>query len=542
MGEITRTRRQRDMDELAARQWEEWWFTRRHLLKAGAFAVAGAALGRAGGPVVRSAVAQAEPQAGGRVSMTLYTDVFSFDPPVPTDNPSIWTMLNVYDQLTRVAPGSREVEPGLAESWESSADGLTWTFHLREGKLPDGTPVTSEDVVFSLERIFASATWGFLFAAFESVTPVDERTVTIQLSQPWAPMLADLSLYGASILPKRLVEEQGDAFFNAPVGTGPFYVTEWAKGDRISLLKNPNYWDTGKPYLDELEFLIIPDDNTRVIRLEAGEIDIATDVPYNQIDALREREGIVVQTDPLSRVDYIALNHTREPFDDLNVRKAINLAVNKEQIIQTILFGNGEPANSLLPKMLWWNEAAKPYPYDPDQARQFLSQSKVPNGFEPDLLISAGNSVQQQYATIVQQNLSDLGIKVNIQQLDELTLYNDYFQKMQYSMLAQYHTTDIVDPDSIVNYAINYEGGNQAIWTGYNNPRIAELTKAAQRELDPEKREAMYHEIQQLSLDDAQVLFLYFPTSRTALGDWIQGFAVQPTANYRMWEVSTTRK
>jgi peptide/nickel transport system substrate-binding protein len=494
------------------------------------------------GPLTAAAAAQDEPQAGGRVVMSVYTDVFSFDPPVPSDNPSIWTMLNVYDQLTRVAPGSQDVEPGLAESWESSEDGLTWTFHLREAALPDGTPLTADDVVFSLERTFASPAWGFLFASFDTVTAEDDRTVIITLEQTWAPMLADLSLFGASIVPQAPVEADPDAYFNAPYSSGPFYVTEWAKGDRILLQKNPNYWDAPKPYLDELEFRIVPDDNTRVIMLEAAELDIATDVPYNQIETLRQMPGIVVQVDPLSRVDYIALNHLREPFDDVNVRKAVNYAVNKDQIIQTVLFGNAEPAQSLLPKMLWWNEEAEPYPYDPDQAREFLSQSKVPDGFDTDLLISAGNSVQAQYATIVQQNLAEIGINVSIEQLDELTLYNDYFQKGEYNMLAQYHTTDIVDPDSIVNYAMNFDGGTGAIWTGYQNPKIAELTLAAQEETDPAKREEMYHQIQQMSLDDAQVLFLYFPPSRSALHDWVHDFKVQPTGNYRMWEVWTTRE
>jgi peptide/nickel transport system substrate-binding protein len=527
-----------DRDELAERQWDEWFLTRRHLLRAGAFALAGGAALRGLGPLAHvGAQDQATPKPGGKIAMTLYTDVFSFDPPVPSDNPSIWTMLNVYDQLTRVAPGSREIEPGLAASWDASADGTTYTFHLRDGKLPDGTPVTSSDVVWSLQRLFKSATAGFFFAAFESVTAVDPKTVKIQLKQPWAPALADLSLYSASILPQKLVEAKKDEFFNAPVGTGPFYVTEWAKGDHISLKKNPNYWDAGKPYLDAVDFLVIPDDNTRVIKLQAGEVDIATDLPYSQIDSLKQQQGIVVQTDPLARVDYIALNHTRAPFDDVNVRKAINLAVNKDQIIQTVLFGNGEVANSLLPKMLWWNAEGKPYPYDPEQAKQFLAKSKVPNGFQTDVLISAGNSVQQQYATIVQQNLAAIGIQMTINQMDELTLYNDYFQKLDYNMLAQYHTTDIIDPDEIINYAINPDGGNQAIWTGYKNAEIPKLTKEAQTELDPKKREAIYYKIQQISLDDAQVLFLYFPTSRIGLRDYVQGFKVQPTGNYRMWEV-----
>jgi peptide/nickel transport system substrate-binding protein len=349
------------MDELARQQWREWFLTRRHLLQAGAFALAGSAFASR----AHRTAAQATPTPGGKVIMTLYSDVFSFDPIVPSDNPSIWTMLNVYDQLTRVAPGSLEVEPGLAESWESSDDRKTWTLHLREGKTPDGTMLTADDVKYSLERVFTSPIYGFLFAAFDSVTATDERTVTIQLSKPWAPMLADLSLYGASILSQKVVKEGGDAFFNAPYSSGPFSVKEWAKGDHILLEKNPNYWDAPKPYLDEVEFRIVADDNTRVIQLQAGEVDIATDLPYNQIDSLKQSPGLVVQTDPLSRVDYIAFNHTREPFGDIEVRKAINYAVNKDQIIQTVLFGNAEPAQSLLPKMLWWNEDGKPYPYDP---------------------------------------------------------------------------------------------------------------------------------------------------------------------------------
>jgi peptide/nickel transport system substrate-binding protein len=541
MASIEPLQTEQEREELIARQWAEWRWTRRHLLKAGAFATAAGFAG-VGRPLLRSAAAQDQPTQGGSVVMTLYTDVFSFDPIVPSDNPSIWTMLNVYDQLTRVAPGSQSVEPGLAASWENSADLLTWTLHLRDAKFADGTAVTTDDVVYSLNRIFTSPNWSFLFTAFKNVTAPDPKTIQITLSQPWAPMLADLSLYGASIVPKAVVESKGDDFFNAPYGSGPFMVTEWAKGDHISLKKNPNYWDAPKPYLDELQFVVIGDDNTRVIKLEAGEIDIASDLPFNQIDVLKQTEGIVAQTDPLSRVDYIALNHKREPFDDINVRKAINYAVDKDQIIKTVLFGNGEPAQSLLPKMLWWNSEAKPYPYDPAQAKDYMAKSKVPNGFKTDLLISAGNSVQQQYATIVQKNLKEIGIEVDIQQLDELTLYTDYFQKYEYNMLAQYHTTDIIDPDEITNYAMNYNGGTGAIWTGYNNPKIEELTTAAAVESDPAKREQIYHQIQQMSLDDAQVLFLYFPLSRTGLRDWIHDFKVQPTGNYRMWEVWTTKE
>src|SRR5215213_5256240 len=228
---MTRMRgsRPKAMDDLARRQWEEWALSRRHLIQAGAFALAGGALASQTGlfgAMATAAARQDEPQAGGKVVMTLYTDVFSFDPPVPADNPSIWTMLNVYDQLTRVAPGSQGVEPGLAESWEPSEDGLTWTLNLREAKLPDGTPVTSSDVVFSLERTIASPVSGYLFSAFDSVTADGDRKVTITLSQPWAPMLADLSHYSSSITPQAPVEADPDAFFNAPYGSGPFSVAE----------------------------------------------------------------------------------------------------------------------------------------------------------------------------------------------------------------------------------------------------------------------------------------------------------------------------
>ena len=461
------------MDDLAKRQWEEWALSRRHLIQAGAFALAGGALASQAGPFGLTAAAAT---AGGTASRWQgrhdpVTDVFSLDPRFPADNQSIWTMLNVYDQLTRVAPGSQDVEPGLAESWESSEDGLTWTFHLREAKLPDGTPLTASDVVFSLERTFESPVSGYLFAAFDSVTADDDRTVTITLSQPWAPMLADLSHYRRPLRRKRRsrrILTPSSMLRTAAVPSrswsGQKATASSCRRTRITgMLRSPT-WTSSSSASSRMT---TPGSSSSK---RARSISPPTSPTTRSRPCVRHRASSCL-TDPLSRVDYIALNHLREPFGDVNVRKAINYAVNKDQIIQTVLFGNAEPAQSLLPKMLWWNEEAEPYPYDPEMAKQLMAESSVPEGFETDILISAGNSTQQQYATIVQQNLAEIGITASIEQLDELTLYNDYFQKGEYNMLAQYHTTDITDPDSIINYAMNFDGGTAPSGPDTRTPR-----------------------------------------------------------------------
>jgi len=529
---------------LAARQWAEWRATRRRLIQRGAGAGAALALGggfASGRLAPQRALAQDAPTAGGSVNMGIVADVQNFDPPIPGDNMSIWTMLNIYDQLLRVSKDGLEVEPCLAESYELSDDLLTYTFKLRPGVVfHDGTPLKASDVKYCMDRVsFAEeSSWLSLFTAVASTEAPDDATFILRAKQPWAPMIANMGLFAASIYPEAAHKAQGPALFEQPIGTGPFTLESWQKGAAITLKKNPSYWQEGVPYLDEVVFSIVPDANSRIVQLQSGDMDIATDVPFSQIDSLDVDENIAVLVAPVGRVDYVAINHTRPPFDDVKVRQALNYAVDKEAIIQAVLYGRAQAAQSGLPRMRFWNDETQPYPYDPEMAQQLLAESSAAGGFQTTLGVTAGDAEHSAVATIVKDQLAAIGVEVEIYEGESASLYVDTFQGMDYDLVIQYHTTDTVDASQITRYAMaSRDDGTGALWTGYVNPRIDEVAQQALAEQDPAKREQMYFEIQKLGFDDAFILYLYFPDSRTGVRTNVHDFAILPTANYRMWEV-----
>ncbi len=528
-------------DERSARQWRAWSLSRRGLLRTtglAAFALGVAPTLALPGTAATVSAQDAEPKAGGTLTMSLADDdVRSFDPISVTDNMSIWTQLLVYDQLVRVAADGISLEPGLAESWEISEDGKTYTFVLRETTFHDGSPVTAEDAAFSLDRAINSegSQWSFLFGAVETIEATGERTLEIGLSSPWAPFEADLALFGTSIIPKALYEAQGEELWQAPVGSGPFMFDSWNKGVEVVLKKNPTYWIEGQPYLDELRFLVLTDANARMLQFQGGELDIATDAPFSQLEALRANPDVVVLQDAVARFDYLGINTTRAPFDDKALRQAMNYAVNKDVIIQNVLFGAGQPANTYLPLMYGHDDSVPGYPYDLEKAKELVAGSAGKDGFGGTILLSAGDPVAAQIAQLVAADLAQIGGTFTIEQLDP-GAHSDRTYAIDYDLNKSYYTTDIIDPDELTTFAVQSDGGADSVWTGYKNEEVDKLVRDAQAEMDPEVRLGIYAEIQKLVSDDAHMLYLYYPTGRTALTTAIQNFRILPTGNYRLWE------
>lgn len=526
--------------ELADRQWAEWRATRRKFLTysgfaAGALALPGAAL--LTNPV-RVAAQDGDPVMGGAVSMSLADDdVSSFDPIVPFDNMSIWTMLLIYDQILRVGPDGLSLEGGLAETWEASDDGLTYTFHLRETNFHDGTPCTSEDVAFCLDRCAKSeeSGWAFLFGAVETIEAPDPQTLVVSLSTTWAPFEADLALYGASIFPKAAFEAQGEELWEHPIGTAAYMFESWAKGSEVVLTKNPNYWEEGKPYLDQLTFKVLTDSNARVLQLQGGELDIATDVPFNQVEPLSQNPDFVLVPDAVAKFEYIGLNITKAPLDDKALRQAINYAVNKDVIVQNVLFGAGQPATSYLPLMVGHDPESPGYPFDLEKAKQLVAESNSPDGFAFELLSSVGDAVGSQICQLVAAMLAEIGGTVTITQL-EPGIQTDRVHSLDFDASKAYYTTDIIDPDELTAFAVYSNGGSQAVWTGYKNEEVDALIEQAQTETDPDARQELYNEIQAIHLDDAPMIFLFYPTGRTATQNYVKNFHILPTGNYRLYE------
>jgi len=486
-----------------------------------------------------TAAATSTLRRGGKLSMSLAEgDVRSWDPLAATDNMSIWTMLQIYDQLVRVAPDGRGVEPALAEKYVVSDDGRTYTFTMRRNVLfHDGTPLTIEDLRYAVERgAGEQSTWASLIPPITTISTPDDHTLVIKLAEPWAPFLADLALYAFSVIPKQQHQQRGDAFFDRPIETGPFAFDRWERGSSVLLRRNPNFWDRRYPYLDTVELQVLPDDNGRMLKFQAGELDIATNVPFNQIRGMSEDPAVGVQADPIMRVDVIVMNHARPPFDDKNVRRAINMAIDREAIVKSVLFGNGTVANSVLPRMLYWSANLATHPYDPAQAKELLAQSSRPNGFKTTLTISPGDALQRATATIVQDQLRQIGIDVAIEEGDRVAV-GQVAASGKFDMFAAYLTSDIVDPDELAAIPLAPSGGLNAFFTSYKNDGLDTLIREAARTIEPDERARMYEQFQRTYSEDAVVVPLYYPHSRTAARGSVRGFTVLPTANYRLWEV-----
>ena len=479
------------------------------------------------------------PKRGGTLIVARIGDVVSFEPVVPTDNMSIWAKLLIFQMLARPSPSGESVEPDLAERWDISPDKRTYTFHLRQNAaFSDGSPVTSEDVAFSFDRVLhdSDTPWGATFPKLTTETS-DAKTIVFKLQEDYGPFLSAVSLHGACIVPKAYFSKLGPKEFGEkPMGSGPFHMLEWKKGDSITFDRNPHFWSPEKPYLDRVVLSIIADDNVRMLKVQSGDIDIATFVPFNQIDRLKRASGVEVQVSPYERIDWLQFNDKLPLFQDVKIRQALNYAVNKEAIVKAVLFGHGEVPTSFLPKMYMTDLDQKPYTYDPVKAKQLMAESSQPNGFAVTLKTVAGDVIGGQVAQIVQQMLLPLGIKMAIEPVENNTQAQQV-QNGDYQMAQAYMTSDILDPSELVAYAAQSDGGSNAAYSNYKNPKVDELARQALAETDEAKRRTIYKQLQQAVFADAAMLWLYWTPAVTAVRTDVHGFRVLPTGNYWLEDV-----
>src|SRR5690606_34385884 len=360
-------------------------------------------------------------EAQGVLTIGRREDSSTFDPIATAQNIDFWVFSNVFDVLVRVDNAGQTLLPGLAESWEVSDDALTYTFHLRDAKYSDGTPVTSEDDAYSLTRIRDSelSLWSDSYKIIKDMQTPDARTLVITLDGPSAPFLSTLAMPGASIISKAAMEGMGEeAFAEQPVGSGAFTVDEWRRGDRVILKKNPNYWDAANVSLDGVEWISMPDDNTRMLAVQAGELDAAIYVPFSRVEELKKDANLNVVVDPSTREDHLLMNQEHAPLDNVKVREAIDYAIDKKAIVDTVTFGIGEVANSYIPKgALCQSDVNGARDFDPEKAETLLAEAAV-GDISLDYVVNAGNEVDEQIAVLLQQQLGNVGITLNLQKMD----------------------------------------------------------------------------------------------------------------------------
>ncbi len=513
-------------------------------LAAGALSVAVAACGSSGtSPSTSSTSTAGAPQRGGTLIFARSADILSLDPTQITDNESIWASENIFEPLFASAPNGKTLVPWLATSYTLSPNHLVWTFHLRHGvRFATGAPLTSADVKFSIERVSAKATnpFAFIDAAIKSITTPDKYTVVITTKYPWAPLLADVALFANGILPANYGGESEAQFFAHPYGTGPFRVQQWVKGSQLVLVRNPYYWQKGKPYLSKVIFTDVPNDNTRSLQLQGGQAQIDEFPPFSAISQLQHTSGIKVDIFPSSRTDFLEFNEAHKPFQDVHVRRAISYALNRKAMIQAVLFGHGTPANSIISPALWGYDPSSPgIQYNLAAAKREMAQSSVPHGFSTTLLVGSGVTNEESLAQIIQAELKPLGIKVTLRPVDPNTEYTE-IQNGQYDMAFNYDTTDIIDPDELISFSAM--GGTtgqktRALFTNYNNPQVDRWAEQAERTFSLSARKALYDKIQTQVANDAVMGYLYYSPFVYAVSTKVHGFTVYPTGNYHLENV-----
>jgi ABC-type transport system substrate-binding protein len=371
---------------------------------------------------------------GGSITVTYKDDVATLDPAIGYDWQN-WSMIkSLFDGMMDYVPGTTTLRPGLAESYALSEDGLTYTFRLRPGvKFHNGREMTAEDVKYSLDRVTNPATQspgaGFFGsiagydaagdAGLSGVKVIDPLTVEITLSRPDATFLHVMALNFASVVPKEAVEAAGDDFGKQPVGTGAYKLAEWTLGQRLVFEKNADYWRAGVPYLDSVVFEVGQEPVVALLRLQNGEVDVPGDgIPpakFQEVMADPAQAERVVVGGQL-HTGYITLNVTTPPFDKVEVRKAVNMAINKDRIVQ-IINGRAVPATQPLPpSMPGYTAGYAGYAYDVEGAKALLAEAGVADGFETDLYVM-NTDPNPRIAQAIQQDLAAIGIKANIQSL-----------------------------------------------------------------------------------------------------------------------------
>ena len=371
---------------------------------------------------------------GGTITVTYKDDVATLDPAIGYDWQN-WSMIkSLFDGLMDYVPGTTTLRPGLAESFTLSEDGLTYTFKLRAGvKFHNGREMTAEDVKYSLDRVTNPATQspgaGFFasIAGFENagdgglsgVKVIDPMTVQITLSRPDATFLHVMAINFASVVPKEAVDAAAGDFGHKPVGTGAFKLAEWTTGQRLVFEKNADYWRAGVPYLDQVTIEVGQEPIVALLRLQKGEVDFPGDgIPpakFQEVMADPAQAEHVVVGGQL-HTGYITLNVKMAPFDKLEVRKAVNMAINKDRIVQ-IINGRAVPANQPLPpSMPGYTKDFAGYPYDVEGAKKLLAEAGFPDGFETELYVM-NTDPNPRIAQAIQQDLAAIGIKATLQSL-----------------------------------------------------------------------------------------------------------------------------
>jgi len=483
-----------------------------------------------GGLFSSEALAQ-KPVYGGTLTIALSAEPPGLD---PTTSPAATIKrvvhYNLLESLLKVDRDGKLV-PALAKSYKVSKDGREYTFTLQKGiTFHDGRPCTGEDVKFSFERILdpkTAAPYRMFYEVIESVQVQNPLTVKFKLKRIDSNFLFNLARGDAVIVPRQAI----DRLKSLPIGTGPFKLAGWKRGDSVTLVKNPYYYIKGTPYLDKVIFKFIPDPSAQLAALRAGDVDvIAYDLSPENTGLLEKDPRFKVLKGNTTTEVIMAMNHSRKPFNDYRVRQAITLAIDRQAVIQGAVAGLGSPIGSHMdPTNPYYVDLTGLYPCNPEKAKQLLVDAGYPNGFEAVLRLPEPYAYARRSGEIIADQLSQVGIKVNIEVIQWGQWIDRVFKNADYDLTVIGHA----EPFDIEIYS------RPTYYFRYNNPTFQELIKNAEGEMNEQARKKIYEAAQRVLADDFVNVYLFaypaLPAMKKEVMNWWQDYptiAVDATEVY----------
>lgn len=459
-------------------------------------------------------------------------DIVALDPAAQQDTTSSVILKHIYSTLLDTDDDGNLV-PDLAESWEMSEDGTSFTYYLRDDAcFSDGTPVTAQDVKFTYDRAMEMPKTKSNTSKIKEVVVDNDYQVTINLTEQYAPFKTIVTSSNLSIVSEAAVTAAGEAYGDVDniLGSGEFVCTEWTPNDHYVLVRNDNYWGE-MPIATSITCRVIPEGSARTIALETGEVDIVWGVDPIDCENVEANPDLALLSQPSSSIEYIGMNTTKEIFSDKKVRQAINYALDQQVFVDTVVEGRGQIANSYINSAItYYDPDIEGYPYDPEMAKQLLAEAGYPDGF--DCKIYVNGDARTRSAQIAQAQLAEVGINVEIFTYEWGALL-DSLNAGDHEMFILGWSNSSFDADSstyqLFHSANHGTTGNRAFLT---DATVDSLIEEGAREMDDSKRQEIYEELQAVLKDVSPWVPLYYKNDNVGIRADLKGFRLNKGANH----------
>lgn len=458
--------------------------------------------------------------------LAVSADVTSPDPHKNNDTSSGRVTKMMFDTLIKMSKDGKSFEPMLAEKWEKISD-TEYTFTLRQGvKFHNGEDFDAKDAKYSIERCMENPKASQATDSIKEVKILDDYKISITTKFAFAPFLFNMASDKVVMLDETTTAAAGDKFQDNPIGTGPMKYDSWTPNSFFKVVRNDDYWD-GKPVATSITVRVIPEATSRTIALETGEVDFVDSVPPIDAERVKNNKDLKTVDQVQASVTYVAMSWVKKPFDDIRVRQAVAFAINRENIIEAVLEGYGEPLNTVLPPMMpGYDASLNMYPYDVDKSKALLADAGFADGLECEMSVSGDE--RNQIAQLIQSDLEKVGIKLDLVLL-EWGAFLDYIDSGKQTMYIL-GWTNAYNPDG--NFYDCFHKTRTNAVAGYKSEAVSAKIDASRKELDETKRLAMYKELQKEIMTDLPWIPLFIKTVIVGMDKNLQGVELEPITSY----------